>query len=88
AGQLPGGGRRRGGAPSKAQTVYTLGPEKKLTPVEIRTGITDGRFTQVISGNLKPGDTVVVGIATAKVEGPPPPGAGGGGGGMGRGRRG
>jgi HlyD family secretion protein len=88
AGQMPRGGRRGGGA-SKAQTVYTLGADKKLTAVEIRTGITDGRFTQVISGNLKPGDTVVTGIATAKVEGPPPPGgSAGGGGGMGRGRRG
>jgi HlyD family secretion protein len=83
AAQLPRG--RRGGAASKMQTVYTMGADKKLTPVEIRSGISDGRFTQVVSGNLKDGDTVVVGVATAKVEGPAPMGgAGGSGGGGGR----
>ena len=90
--QLPGG--RRGPAAAKTQTVYMQvleGKEKKLKPVEIRTGISDGRFTQVISGALKPGDEVVVGITTAKVEGPPPmggQGGPGGGGPRGGGRRG
>jgi HlyD family secretion protein len=85
AGQLPGG--RRGASASKAQTVYKLGAENKLVPVEIRTGITDGRFTQIVSGGLKDGDAIVVGVATSKVEGPPPmggqggPGTGGGRGG-------
>lgn len=76
--QLP-GGKRAGARP---QTVYLLaGAEKEaktLEPVEIRTGISDGRFTQVLSGDLKPGDEVVVGIATSKVEGPPPMGGPGG----------
>ena len=77
AAQMPGG--RRGGRPaSRPQTVYILGADKKLTPVQIRTGITDGRFTQIVEGELKPGDTVVVGIATTKVEGPPPMGGAGG----------
>ena len=56
-------------------------------PVEIRTGITDGRFTQVASGDLKPGDTVVVGLVTAKADATVPgrpPGMGGPGGGGGR----
>jgi len=79
--QFPGGRGKSGGA--RPQTVYLLaGGEKEkqtLKPVEIRTGISDGRFTQVISGELKPGDAVVVGIATAKVEGPPPMGGPGGG---------
>ncbi|HEV7238516.1 MAG TPA: efflux RND transporter periplasmic adaptor subunit [Thermoanaerobaculia bacterium] len=89
ASQLPRG--RRGATAAKTQTVYLLGAEKKLTPVEIRTGITDGRFTQVVSGTLKEGDTVIVGLATAKVEGPPPMGGQGGPGGgprTGGGRRG
>jgi HlyD family secretion protein len=84
AAQFPG---RRGGAASKAQTVYIQGADKKLTPVEIRTGISDGRSTQVVSGNLKEGDTVVVGIATSKVEGPAPMGGAGGPGGRGGRRR-
>ena len=77
-----GGGQRRRGP-----TIYVLGPNNTLKPVEIRAGITDGHFTEVVSGDLKPGDNVVVGLATSKVEGPPPPGAGGPmGGGRGRGR--
>ena len=83
------------GAPPAArkrpQTVYVLGADNKLTAVEIRTGITDGHYTQVVSGDLKPGDNVVVGLVTSKVEGNPPPGSsnpvggrqGGGGGGRG-----
>lgn len=78
AGSLPGGGRRARGGP-KPSTVYVLDENKKLKPVQIRTGITDGRYTQVISGDLKEGDGVVVGLATAKVEGPPPMGGTGGG---------
>jgi HlyD family secretion protein len=81
ASQMPGGRR---GAPGKTQTVYILGADKKLKPVEIRTGISDGRFTQVISGELKAGDDIVVGMATSKVEGPPPMGGQGGPGGGGQ----
>jgi HlyD family secretion protein len=83
-----------GGAPAarkRPQTVYLLGADNKLTAVEIRTGITDGHYTQVVSGDLKPGDNIVIGLATSKVEGNPPPGSsnpvggrqGGGGGGRG-----
>jgi HlyD family secretion protein len=86
AAQLPGGGRGGGKRDTKQQTVYILGADKKLKPVQIRTGISDGRHTQVIEGELKPGDEVVVGIATSKVEGPPPMGGTGGAGGGGRGQ--
>jgi HlyD family secretion protein len=72
AGVFPGGGMQR---EAKAQTIYTLQADKKLKPVAIRTGISDGRFTQVVSGALNPGDPVVVGTVTSKVEGPPPPGS-------------
>ncbi|MGE5277418.1 MAG: efflux RND transporter periplasmic adaptor subunit [Acidobacteriota bacterium] len=60
-----------GGKPRKAgQTVYTVADPSAGEPraVEIRPGITDGRFTQVVSGDLKPGDTVVVGLVTARAE--------------------
>lgn len=81
--QLP-GGRPAGARP---QTVYTLTADKKPKPVQIRTGITDGRHTQVVDGELRPGDLVIVGLATSKVEGPPPPGSRQGGGGPGGGGR-
>lgn len=73
ASQMP-RGRRPGAAAARTSTVYILGADKKLQPVAIRTGITDGRFTQVVSGDLQPGADIVVGLATAKVEGPPPMG--------------
>jgi HlyD family secretion protein len=49
----------------------------KLKPVEIRTGITDGHYTQVVSGDVKVGDSIVVGLATSKVETNAPPGSAG-----------
>jgi HlyD family secretion protein len=73
AGQMPGGRPAE-----KSATVYTLGPDRKLKPVQIRTGISDGRFTYVASGDLKEGDEVVVGMATSKVESAAPMGGAGG----------
>jgi HlyD family secretion protein len=76
-GTRPGGGR----AGSRPTTVYEP-PAGKGEPksVEIRTGITDGRFTQVTSGDLKSGDPVIIGLATAKAStAGAPPGAGPGG---------
>jgi HlyD family secretion protein len=91
-GQWSGSGRGGGGRRQQGQTVYVLDPaaaDKKaqLRPVQIRTGITDGHYTQVvsvISGTLNPGDTVVTGLATLKVD-PSAAGANRGPGGPGRG---
>lgn len=73
-----GGGRPGGGRGARPSTVYEAqGPKAEPKPVQIRTGITDGRFTQVVSGEVKPGDTVIVGLATARASAPgaAPPGA-------------
>lgn len=83
-------GRDSGAGRRPAQTVWVMDPAtKKLNPAQVRTGITDGRFTEVVSGDLKEGDTIVVGLVTSKVEGPLPPGSsnpmGGRSGGGGRG---
>ncbi len=59
----------------RPQTVYILGADNTLKAVEIRTGITDGHYTQVVSGDLKVGDLIVAGLATSKVESNPPPGS-------------
>ncbi len=50
--------------------MYTLGSGELASPrgVEVRTGITDGRFTQVVSGELKEGQTVIIGLATTKAD--------------------
>lgn len=64
-----------GSKPHNGQNVYLLDATNKVKPVWIRTGITDGHYTEVVGGDLKVGDNVIVGLATSKVEGPPPPGA-------------
>jgi hypothetical protein len=79
-GGMAGAAGALGGAPpqrKRPQTVYILGADNKLKAVEIRTGITDGHYTQVLSGDLKEGDNIVVGLATSKVDTNAPPGAGG-----------
>jgi multidrug efflux pump subunit AcrA (membrane-fusion protein) len=79
-----GAGPSGGGRPRRGQTVYTLSASGlgDPKPVEIKPGITDGRFTQVADGALKEGDLVVTGLATAKADvagsGSRPPGAPGG----------
>jgi HlyD family secretion protein len=53
------------GAPRR-QTVYVAAPDGALRPVPVRTGLTDGRYTQVLEGGLREGDRIAVGVATAK----------------------
>jgi HlyD family secretion protein len=80
-------GGNASGKAKAGQNIYILDATSKVKPIWIRTGITDGHYTQVASSDLKQGDNVIVGLATSKVEGPRPPGSPmGGGGGMGRGR--
>ena len=40
--------------------VWTLTPEGKVVPIPVVLGITDGSFSQVISGDLKEGTEVIV----------------------------
>jgi HlyD family secretion protein len=64
-----GSGRRRSGSggPRATQTVYKLptGKEDPL-PVDVKTGISDGRVTQIVSGAVTAGEDVVTGTATVK----------------------
>lgn len=62
-------GRQRsaGGKAEKGwQTVYKLGADGKLTGVQVRTGLSDGRFSELVEGEVVAGDTIVVGLATSK----------------------
>jgi HlyD family secretion protein len=45
----------------KATFVWVQGTNKKLTPVLIKTGITDSVYTEVLSGDLREGDVIVTG---------------------------
>jgi HlyD family secretion protein len=48
----------------KASTVWKANGAT-LTPVSVQTGLTDGVRTEIVSGDLKEGDTVAVPLATA-----------------------
>ncbi|HXU12660.1 MAG TPA: efflux RND transporter periplasmic adaptor subunit [Candidatus Binatia bacterium] len=51
---------------SHRQTVHVVDSHGVLRPVQVRTGLTDGRFTQILEGELREGDRIAVGTATTK----------------------
>ncbi len=77
----PGGGGDRPPARERrldVAVVWKLKPDKTLEPVQVRTGITDRTFTQMVQalhGDLKDGDLLVTGSNVAR--GPSAPGVGG-----------
>ena len=54
--------------------VYRLNEAGELEPVEIRTGIADTRFTEIVGDTLKEGDAVVVREVTQDKAAPAPGG--------------
>ena len=58
----------RGGAARRGQTVYVLDAAGEPQARSVRTGITDGRFTAIVDGDVKQGDRIVTGLATARSE--------------------
>jgi HlyD family secretion protein len=82
AGERPQGGKPdfpdatpRSGRDAQAKsTVWVPHAEGEPTPVELKTGVTDGNFTEVLEGPLKGGDEVVVGMEVSRGS---PGGAGG-----------
>lgn len=44
--------------------VWILNAQRKLEAVFVRTGVTDGRFTEITTSNLKPGDQIVLGATS------------------------
>lgn len=74
AGPRPGGMGMPG--PSGQQTqrrtppkVWTLDEKGNLKIIFVRTGMTDTSYTEIVDGNLKEGDEVIVGIMTASSTG-------------------
>lgn len=78
-----GGAGRQAKDPTLA-TVWKMGANQSLQPVQIKLGITDHTFTQVaqvVNGTLNPGDQLVTGSATStqpKQASTSAPGTGGG----------
>jgi len=75
-----------GGATGKkkepmGQRVYVLGKDGKLQAVPVKTGVSDGVYTELIEGNLKEGEPLVTGEAPkgSSRPGGSPPGMGMGG---------
>ncbi len=60
--------------PQAPQTVWVQGAGGDPRPVPIRTGITDGYFTEVVEGSLKEGDQVLIGLAGSSEQGQHGPG--------------
>jgi len=72
-----GGGGRRGGNPNAGQgsrnregggvnrqgTVYVFRDQKAI-PVRVRLGISDGSYSEVVEGNLKAGDQIILSMAS------------------------
>jgi HlyD family secretion protein len=54
------------GAPQRL--VWVQDGSGSPRPVPVRTGVSDGRSTEILEGGLAPGDLVVVGIAGAGAE--------------------
>jgi HlyD family secretion protein len=46
--------------------LFVNGDSAALVRVEVQLGVTDGNFTELVGGPLKPGDLVIVGIDHAK----------------------
>ena len=49
--------------------VWTLDEKGNLKIIFVRTGMTDTSYTEIVDGNLKEGDEVIVGIMTASSTG-------------------
>ena len=46
-------------------TVWRIGEGENLEPVAVRTGITNGSLTEVVEGELKPGDKLALAAPVA-----------------------
>ena len=69
---MGGGGRARGGAVSGGR-VWVPEDGAKPKPVPVRLGLTDGTYTELVAGELKEGDQVILGVASDAGKGRAPP---------------
>lgn len=75
-----GAGGGRGGFGGNRSLVWTLDENKKLKPVSVRLGLSDGTSSEIVDSKLKEGDEVVVGVVSEVAKAPQAPNPLGGGG--------
>lgn len=75
-----GAGGGRGGFGGNRSLVWILDENKKLNPVSVRLGLSDGTSSEIIDSKLKEGDEVVVGVVSDVAKAPQAPNPLGGGG--------
>jgi len=51
--------------------AWVLENGKKMKQVSVRSGLNDNRYVEIIDGDLKEGDEVVIGFATPEIAGGP-----------------
>ncbi len=64
-------GPRGGTKGSGGQTIWILGNDKKPRPVSVKLGITDGSASELLAGDLKEADEVIVGVVSKEASGGP-----------------
>ena len=55
------GGGEGGGSRRQWQTIWVLTATKQIEPRLVRIGLTNGRVTEIVAGDLEEGDTVIIG---------------------------
>jgi HlyD family secretion protein len=71
--QEAGGARRSAATPGR---VWTVAPDGNPVAVSLMLGLTDGAMTEIVQGDLKEGQEVIVGAAASGAGAPGRPGAG------------
>jgi HlyD family secretion protein len=46
--------------------IWVMNKNKKLEPIMVRTGLTDGTFTEIVRGNIEEGQEIVIGTLTQR----------------------
>jgi HlyD family secretion protein len=57
----PSAGGQSGSPRRQWQTIWVLTANKTIEPRWVRTGLTNGRVTEIVAGDLQEGDTVIIG---------------------------
>src|SRR5574337_37595 len=61
----------RGGVKGGGQTIWVLGNDQTPQPVSVKLGITDGSTSDLLEGDLKEADEVIIGAVSREASGGP-----------------